>query len=74
MSGAGRDVAYAFRQLRRQPGFAAVVALTLALGFGANTALFSVVDAVLLRPLPVEDPSGLVLFQWTSGPSCGARA
>lgn len=69
MSGFGRDVAYAFRQLRRQPGFTAVVVLTLALGFGANTALFSVVDAVLLRPLPVADPSALVLFQWTSGPS-----
>ena len=66
--GARRDVAYALRQIRRRPGFAAVVTLTLALGFGANTAVFSVVDAVLLRPLPVADPSALVLFQWTSGP------
>jgi predicted permease len=69
VSGVGRDLTHALRQLRRQPGFAVVVAVTLALGFGANTALFSVADAVLLRPLPVEDPSALVLFQWTSGPS-----
>jgi len=63
------DFLYALRQLSRHRGHAAVVVLILSLGFGANTAVFSVVDAVLLRSLPVADPSGLVLFQWTSGPS-----
>ena len=61
------DFVYALRQLSRHRGHAAAVVLTLALGIGANTAVFSLLDAVLLRRLPVADPSRLVLFQWTSG-------
>jgi predicted permease len=65
-----RDLSYGLGALRRNPGFAVVAVLTLALGIGANTAIFSVINAVLLRPLPFSQPDRLVHI-WQTHPALG---
>src|SRR6266850_4270541 len=62
-----RDLSFWIRILLKSKGFTIVTVLSLALGIGANTALFSVVDAVLLKTLPVKEPERLVLFEWQAG-------
>ena len=61
-----QDIRYALRMLAKSPGFTAVVVLSLALGIGANTAIFSLIDAVMLKMLPVRQPEQLVLLNWIS--------
>ena len=65
-----KDLGYGFRSLMKRPGFTAVVVLTLAVGIGANTAVFSVVNAILLRQLPFHDPEQLVTL-WERNPARG---
>ena len=66
-----QEVRYGLRTLVKNPGFASIAVLTLAVGIGANTAIFSVMMAVLVRPLPVEEPDTLV-YLWNKNPKIGA--
>src|SRR4051812_49527555 len=59
------DLRYSARTFRRSPSFTATAVLSLALGIGATTAIYSLVDQVILRALPVRDPQRLVLIDWT---------
>src|SRR4030095_7148071 len=68
MGSLGQDLRYGSRMLLKNKAFTSVAVLSLALGIGANTALFSLIDAVLLKMLPVREPKELVLFNWFSGP------
>src|SRR5262249_27236573 len=70
MTTLGRDLRYALRAFFKSPGFTAAAILSLAIGIGANTAIFSIISALLLRPLPYQNPDRLVIL-WNASPGLG---
>ena len=66
LDSAWQDARYGLRQLRKAPALATAVVLSIAIGVGANTAIFTLVDAALLKPLPVQDPDALRIVEWTA--------
>jgi len=70
MNTLARDLRYALRAFRKSPGFTAAAVLSLAIGIGANTAIFSITSALLLRPLPYKDAGRLVIL-WNTSPGLG---
>ena len=74
VEGAWRDLGHAFRALRRSPGFTLVAVLTLGIGIGANTSVFTVLNAMFLRSLPVRDPQQLRVVAWTVPGRAPARS
>ncbi|HMH12055.1 MAG TPA: hypothetical protein VK578_03000 [Edaphobacter sp.] len=73
MESIAADIRFALRQIRRSPGFSVAVILLLALGIGATTAVFSLVDAILLEPVPYPEPNSVVL-PWNIPPAGSALA
>jgi len=73
LTGWRRDILYGLRMLARNPGFTTVAVLTLALCIGANTAIFSIINAVMFKALPIRDPEHLMLLKWTARGQLGVH-